>query len=60
MNKETYLPEEQLFLRQVIAANAGLTESQVNIFLGDRVTSARQGQSALGESQAARQGRGAY
>ncbi len=60
MNKDTYLPEEQLFLRQVIAANAGLTESQINIFLSERINTAREGQSALSESQSGRQSRGAF
>ena len=60
INHEGYLPEEQLFLRQVIAANSGLTESQVNIFLSERIVTARQGQSAMGESQSGRQARGAF
>jgi hypothetical protein len=60
LNYEGYLPEQQLFLRQVIAVNAGLTESQVNIFLGDKIITAREGQEALGNSQSGRQSRGAF
>ena len=60
MNRDGYLAETQLFLRQVIAANSGLTDSQVNIFLSERIATARQGQSALGEAQTSRQARGAF
>lgn len=50
----------QLFLRQVIAANDGLDETEINIFLSDRLMSQRQTQSELGNSQNGRQGRGAF
>ena len=60
MSKDSFLAEEQLFLRQVIAANSGLTDSQVDIFLSDKIITARQGQSELGEAQQSRQARGGF
>ena len=57
---ERFLPTMQLFVRQVIAANAGLSDSQINIFMEDRVNTTRTGQSELQSSQAGRQGRGAF
>lgn len=48
----------QLFIRQVLGANAGLSDSQVNIFLGDRVAIERTAQSGIGNSQAGRASRG--
>jgi hypothetical protein len=50
----------QLFLRQSIAANGGLNETQANIFLSDRLDTQRQSQETLGNAQSARQGRGAF
>jgi hypothetical protein len=46
------------FLRQVIAANGALTDSQVNIFLADQVNSATTQQSVVQNTQMGRQGRG--
>lgn len=46
------------FFKQVIAANEGLSESQKNIFLGERINTARQAQSESGKSQSATMGRG--
>jgi hypothetical protein len=50
----------QMFVRQVIAANAGLTDSQVNIFLGDRLNTQREAQNATGTSSSAQAGRGFF
>lgn len=50
----------QLFLRQVIAANQGLDETQTNLFLADRMNSAREQQETLGSAQSGRQGRGMW
>jgi hypothetical protein len=60
INDERWGPAMQLFVRQVIAANQGLSDSEVNIFLGERLDSARQQQNVLGNNQSARQGRGAF
>lgn len=49
-----------LFLRQVIATNAGLDETQINIFLADRVNTAREGQTSQAKAQVGVQGRGMY
>ena len=57
---ERFMPTMQLFVRQVIAANAGLSDTQINIFMEDRVNTTRTGQSELQSSQAGRQGRGAF
>lgn len=46
------------FLRQVIAANGGLTDSQVNIFLTDGVNAINTQQAAMQNGQLGRQGRG--
>lgn len=50
----------QLFLRQTIAANGGLDATQVDIFIADRMNAQREAQDIQGNSQLARQGRGAY
>lgn len=50
----------QMFVRQVIAANSGLKESEKNIFLADRINTLRQQDNELGGNQNARQGRGLY
>lgn len=50
----------QLFLRQVIAANAGLDDTQVNIFLPDRVNTDRTASGAAASSQMGRQARGMF
>jgi|SRR5581483_6366290 len=57
---ERYPFTMQLFMRQVIAANEGLTESQVNLFLSERVNTARQMNGQMGNNQAGRQGRGGF
>jgi hypothetical protein len=48
----------QLFMRQLVAANAGLLESEKNIFLSEKLVSARQQQSELLGVQQGRQARG--
>lgn len=50
----------QLFLRQVISANAGLDQTQVNIFLAERLNSTREQQDTLTKSQQGHAGRGMY
>jgi hypothetical protein len=49
----------QLFVKQVIAANSGLSDTQMNIFLNERINTAREQESQLQSSQQGRQGRGA-
>lgn len=49
-----------LFLRQVVAANSGLDETQVNIFLQDHLNTLRQSQESVGNAASGRQGRGAF
>ncbi len=48
----------QLFLKQLIAANAGLSDLEASIFLTDFLNSQRYSQFTLGESQMGMQGRG--
>jgi hypothetical protein len=55
---ERFAFAEQLFVRQVIAANAGLTDSQIDVFLGERLAMQRQTQTELGKAQSAIAGRG--
>lgn len=50
----------QLFLRQVISANAGLDETQVNIFLAERMNTARENQGVATKLQQGHAGRGMY
>lgn len=60
LGDERYPMAMQMFLRQVIAANGGLDETQVNIFLSNRLNTQRETQEVMGNAQSARQGRGAY
>ncbi|MCU1301728.1 MAG: hypothetical protein JWQ87_2012 [Candidatus Sulfotelmatobacter sp.] len=48
---------QQLFVRQVIAANAGLSDSQIDIFLSERLNMQRQAQVELGKAAAGVSGR---
>lgn len=59
INDERWGPAMQLFVKQVIAANAGLSDTQMNIFLNERINTAREQESQLQSSQQGRQGRGA-
>lgn len=54
---ERFATTMQLFVRQLIAANGGLSDSQINIFMADQINSARTQQSELGESQMGLHGR---
>lgn len=47
----------QLFVRQVVAANGGLDQTMVNIFLADQINSEVDKQSSVQKSTAANQGR---
>src|SRR5271155_38755 len=58
-NDERWGPALQLFVKQVVAANAGLSDSQMNIFLNERINTAREQESQLQTSQIGRQGRSA-
>lgn len=58
INDGRFAPMLTTFLRQVIAANGALTDSQVNIFLADQVNSMTTQQSAQQNTQMGRQGRG--
>ena len=50
----------QQFLRQVLAANDGLSESAKNLFLEPRLISTREQQGVTQSGQLSRQGRGGY
>lgn len=50
----------QQFLRQVVAANDGLTDTQKNIFLEGRLITQRENQGSAQGGQLARQGRSGY
>jgi len=54
---ERFSAAMQLFVRQVVAVNGGLDQSQVNIFLADQINSEVNKQSAVQKSQSANQGR---
>lgn len=56
INDERWGPALQLFIRQVVAANNGLSDTQVNIFLSERINTARQQAAELG-AQGGRPGR---
>lgn len=60
LGDERYPMAMQMFLRQVIAANGGLDETQANIFIADRLNTQRETQESAGNAQSARQGRGAF
>ena len=55
---ERFLSAMQIFVKQVIAANAGLDESQKNIFLGERITTGRQSLAEQTKTQMGATGRG--
>lgn len=57
LSDERYGSATQMFVKFLVAANEGLTESQVNIFLAERMNSARQQQDTIGTAQSARAGR---
>lgn len=50
----------QLFLRQALAANEGLSDADKNLFLGERLVSERESQNVSGNAQLARQSRGMF
>lgn len=50
----------ELFIRQLIAANNGLDDTQRNIFLTGQINSARDQQAQLGNSASGRQARGLF
>lgn len=56
MNDARFLPTYQVFLRQLIAAAEGLNETQINIFLADRLNFERTTQ-ALQSTQQGKAGR---
>jgi|HubBroStandDraft_1064217.scaffolds.fasta_scaffold15954_2 hypothetical protein len=58
INDSRFGPMLTTFLRQVIAANGALSDSQINIFLADQINAATTQQSALQNTQMGRQGRG--
>ena len=57
LSDERYGSATQMFVKFLVAANEGLSESQVNIFLAERMNSARQQQDVVGTAQSARAGR---
>jgi hypothetical protein len=58
LNDGRFAPMLTTFLRQVIAANGGLTDTQANFFLFDQTNIANTQQSMLQGAQMGRQGRG--
>jgi hypothetical protein len=58
IDDQRFPTQMQLFMRQLVAANAGLLESEKNIFLSEKLVSARQQQSELLGVQQGRQARG--
>jgi len=59
-NDERFAPTMQMFVRQVLAANAGLADTQKNLYMDEFINSAREQQAELGNSQAGRAGRGLF
>lgn len=45
------------FFKQVVAANSGLSESQINLFMDDKIRTQREIQDRLGNAQSGRAGR---
>lgn len=54
MSDERFAFEEQMFLRMLIAASEGLSESQKNIFMADRFNTLRESSEVQGSSANAR------
>lgn len=54
---ERFPTAAQLFVKQLVAANGGLTQSQINIFLQDALNTQRTAQNDMQTSQSATQGR---
>lgn len=59
-NDERFPFSMQLFLRQLVSANGGLDDSQINIFLGDIVNTQRTLQSGVGNPASGQRGRSGY
>lgn len=60
INDLRYIPTLQIFVKQVLAANTGLDDSQKNIFLADFINSKRDEMTQLGKSQGGNTGRGLF
>jgi hypothetical protein len=60
LNDSRFPTAMQLFMRQVLAANTGLSDTQKNIFLEENINTQRDSQGQLAASQQGRQGRGAF
>ena len=57
LSDERYGSATQMFVKFLVAASEGLSESQINLFLEDRLNSARQSQDVVGAAQSARAAR---
>lgn len=57
LDNERYGAATQMFVKFLVAANEGLSESQINIFLPERMNTARMQADTLGTAQSARAGR---
>jgi len=57
---ERFAFSQQMFLRQVLAVSEGLTDSQKNIWLAEKIDSEREAQAQLGNSASGRAGRGMF
>jgi hypothetical protein len=53
-----FAPQQEMFLRQLVAACGGLDETQKNIFIESRLRQMRQQQASTMSAEQGRQGRG--
>lgn len=60
LNDVRYLPTLQVFVKQVVAANGGLDDTQKNIFLADFINTKRDETAQMGKSQSGTTGRGLF
>jgi len=60
INDEKFPQSMSLFVKQVVAANAGIADTQSNIYASEFINSAREQQAQLGNSASGRAGRGLF
>jgi hypothetical protein len=59
-NDERFAPTMQMFVKQVVAASAGMADTQKNLYMDEFVNANREMQSEIGNSQSGRQARGLF